>query len=125
MSQEKNYNPTGIREKLWGYETLIISNELYCAKYLTFSKAGNKFSMHFHDLKDETWVVVEGSFMLSVIDLEDGSIEITSLEKGQSIRIMPGLPHQLEALEDGATMFEISTMDDPDDNYRIWPGVAV
>ena len=125
MLQDENYNSIGIREKLWGYETLVVSNELYCAKYLTFSKAGNKFSMHYHAKKDETWVVVRGSFTLSVINTEIGSVDTTSLEKGESVRIYPKTIHQLEALEDDSCILEVSTMDDPDDNYRVWPGVAV
>jgi hypothetical protein len=32
------------------------------------------------------------------------------------------LPHQLEALEDGSSITEVSTPDSVEDNYRIIPG---
>ena len=36
---------------------------------MVFTKKGNKFSMHFHKEKDETWFVNKGSF------IQDGLIQ--------------------------------------------------
>ena len=124
MSTETKFNPVGEIEKVWGSETLLVSNELYCAKFLTFAKAGNKFSMHFHMDKDETWIVQKGSFMLELIDTEDASTQRIPLSTNTSMRIYPGTIHQLEALEDESVILEVSTTDNPHDNYRVWPGVA-
>ena len=37
-------------------------------KIMFFEKKGNKFSMHFHKDKDETWFVNEGSFIVRWLD---------------------------------------------------------
>jgi mannose-6-phosphate isomerase-like protein (cupin superfamily) len=111
-----------IIEKGWGRETIFASNELYAGKFLEFYKAGNKFSMHFHMNKDESWVVMQGSFKLTVISTKDAKREEKILAKGDTWRNGPLLPHQLEALEDSSIILEVSTMDDPEDNYRIIPG---
>ena len=34
-------------DKGWGYEIIWATNEKYAGKILVFTKAGNKFSMHF------------------------------------------------------------------------------
>ena len=111
-----------IVEKGWGKETIFASNELYAGKFLEFTKAGNRFSMHFHRTKDESWVVVQGTFKLTVIKTDDASREEIILRKGDTWRNLPLLPHQLEALEDDSIIFEVSTVDDPTDNYRVEPG---
>jgi mannose-6-phosphate isomerase-like protein (cupin superfamily) len=113
---------SGTVEKGWGHEYIFATNEFYCGKILHFSKRGNKFSMHFHARKDESWYVCSGSFILRVIDHRDASVKETILNKGDSIRIYPLTIHQLEALEDASEMFEVSTADSVADNYRVRPG---
>lgn len=108
--------------KGWGKEVIFVSTPDYCGKFLEFSKAGNKFSMHFHAKKDETWVVLKGSFNLKIIDTSNSSITDKILRSGDVWRNLPLVPHQLEALEDGSMVVEVSTHDDPDDNYRVMPG---
>lgn len=112
----------GFVKKGWGYENIVITNELYCAKFLHFERAGNKFSMHFHKNKDETWYVMRGLFKLRLIDTRTGSVSETLLQRGDSIRIYPLTIHQLEALEDASEILEASTPDSDEDNYRVAPG---
>ena len=113
---------TGKVEKGWGHELIFESNDLYCGKLLCFHKSGNKFSMHFHMKKDETWHVLSGSFIVRWIETADASINEQVLEKSDTWRNTPGMPHQLEAIEDNSTIVEVSTPDSVEDNYRIARG---
>lgn len=111
---------TGAVEKGWGHEFIFASNDLYCGKLLHFNEGG-KFSMHFHDQKDETWLVLEGKFELHYIDTKDASKHKKVLNQGDIWRNYPLEPHQLTCIEEGV-IIEVSTADSVEDNYRIAPG---
>lgn len=115
-------NPTGKIIKGWGYESIWVSNEKYCSKFMVFEKAGNKFSMHFHKEKEETWFVQTGKFVVRYIDTVNARMHEQKLYPGDTWHNAPMLPHQLESLEDNSTILEVSTKDIPDDNYRVLPG---
>ena len=106
--------------KGWGEELIIENNELYCGKLLIF-KAGCKFSMHYHMIKDETWYVDKGEFIYRWIDAESAETVEVKLKPGDVVRQKPGQPHQLEALTDGV-VFEVSTQHFDSDSYRVWKG---
>ena len=107
-------------EKKWGYELWIHNDTDYCGKLLVFSKSGNKFSMHYHMIKDETWYVQKGAFQFDWIDTENGERCYTQIQEGDVIEIKKGLPHQLTALTEEATVFEVSTQHFDEDSYRIY-----
>jgi mannose-6-phosphate isomerase-like protein (cupin superfamily) len=107
-------------EKKWGYELWIHNNADYCGKLLVFTKSGNKFSMHYHMIKDETWYVQKGAFQFDWIDTENGERCYTQIQEGDVIEIKKGLPHQLTALTEEATVFEVSTQHFDEDSYRIY-----
>ncbi len=109
-------------DKGWGREVIFADTEDYCGKLLVYDKAGNKGSMHFHMQKDETWYVTQGRFMVRWIDTTNASVKEKILESKDVWRNMPGQPHQLLALEDNSIVFEVSTHDDPEDSYRVFPG---
>lgn len=111
---------TGLIEKGWGSENIWATNDKYCGKLLNF-KAGAKFSMHFHAIKDETWYVMSGKFEVITIDTSNAKRSITILNIGDTWYNPPLLPHQLICLEKGSIM-EVSTPDSVADNYRIEPG---
>jgi quercetin dioxygenase-like cupin family protein len=106
--------------KGWGHELIIHNSEKYCGKLLVF-KAGCKFSMHYHLIKQETWYVNKGTFIYRWIDTNQGTELSTRLTVGDVVTQYPGQPHQLEALEDGE-IFEVSTQHFDTDSYRIWKG---
>ena len=108
-------------EKAWGHELWIINNELYCGKLLVF-KANKQFSMHYHLLKDEAWYISKGKFEYKFIDTETAELRSKIVKEGDCIHLMPGQPHQMLALEDGATIFEVSTQHFDSDSYRVLPG---
>ena len=107
-------------DKKWGYELWIHNDTDYCGKLLVFSKSGNKFSMHYHMIKDETWYVQKGAFQFDWIDTENGERCYTQIQEGDVIEIKKGLPHQLTALTEEATIFEVSTQHFDEDSYRIY-----
>ena len=107
-------------EKKWGYELWIHNDTDYCGKLLVFTKSGNKFSMHYHMIKDETWYVQKGVFQFDWIDTENGERCYTQIQEGDVIEIKKGLPHQLTALTEEATIFEVSTQHFDEDSYRIY-----
>ena len=107
-------------EKQWGHELWIHNDKQYCGKLLVFTNSGNKFSMHYHMIKDETWYVQKGAFQFDWIDTENGERCYTQIQQGDVIEIKKGLPHQLTALTEEATIFEVSTQHFDDDSYRIY-----
>jgi mannose-6-phosphate isomerase-like protein (cupin superfamily) len=107
-------------EKKWGHELWIHNDTDYCGKLLVFTKSGNKFSMHYHMIKDETWYVQKGAFQFDWIDTENGERCYTQIQEGDVIEIKKGLPHQLTALTEEATIFEVSTQHFDEDSYRIY-----
>lgn len=111
---------TGLIKKGWGHEYIFASNDLYCGKLLHF-KEGGKFSMHFHDQKDETWLVIEGKFELHYIDTKDASRHTKILNEGDIWRNYPLEPHQLVCIKEGV-IIEVSTPDSQEDNFRIERG---
>jgi quercetin dioxygenase-like cupin family protein len=108
-------------EKAWGHELWIINNEFYCGKLLVF-KAHKQFSMHYHLLKDEAWYISKGEFEYKFIDTETAELRSKIVKKGDCIHLMPGQPHQMLALTEGATIFEVSTQHFDSDSYRVLPG---
>jgi mannose-6-phosphate isomerase-like protein (cupin superfamily) len=110
----------GFVEKGWGHELIWATNDQYCGKLLKFNK-GAKFSMHFHAIKDETWYILSGKFIVRHIDTKTASLHENELNVGNVWRNEPLLPHQLECIEEG-TIIEVSTPDSVDDNYRVMKG---
>ena len=106
--------------KGWGHEIVFENNEKYCGKLLVFKK-GCKFSMHYHMIKDETWYVKEGEFIYRWIDTDTAEVYEQKMIEGDSVRQLPGQPHQLEALTNG-TIFEVSTQHFDEDSYRVFKG---
>jgi mannose-6-phosphate isomerase-like protein (cupin superfamily) len=107
-------------EKQWGHELWIHNDKQYCGKLLVFTNSGNKFSMHYHMIKNETWYVQEGAFQFDWIDTETAERCYTQLQKGDVVYIEKGLPHQLTALVDNSIVFEVSTQHFDEDSYRIY-----
>jgi len=54
--------------KNWGYELWIHNDQQYCGKLLVFPKEGSNFSMHYHMIKNETWLIQSGRFQFDWID---------------------------------------------------------
>jgi mannose-6-phosphate isomerase-like protein (cupin superfamily) len=110
----------GFVEKGWGHEFIFASTDNYCGKILKFNK-GSKFSMHFHNEKDETWLVLSGLFIVKWIDTKDASVHEQELKVNDVWHNPPLFPHQVICIEEGA-LVEVSTPDSVEDNYRVAKG---
>jgi len=110
----------GAVPKGWGSEEIWATNDKYCGKLLNFNAAA-KFSMHFHAVKDETWYVLDGRFIVECIDTKNASTYTKTLTKGDVWHNPPLLPHRLTCIERGS-IIEVSTPDSVEDNYRVLPG---
>jgi FkbM family methyltransferase len=108
-------------KKVWGYELWIVNDEEYCGKLLVFEK-DKKFSMHYHLIKKESWYVAKGEFLYSWIETEKAAVKTVQIQEGDVIDLERGQPHQLRALTEGATIFEVSTKHFEEDSYRLIPG---
>ena len=113
-------NTVGKIEKGWGSEEIWASESEYCGKFLHFN-SGAQFSMHFHAKKKETWYCLSGKFLIDTIDTFDASMYSTDFNPGDvwTNRVLE--PHRIICLE-GGTIIEVSTEDDPLDNYRVQKG---
>jgi mannose-6-phosphate isomerase-like protein (cupin superfamily) len=113
---------TGKVDKGWGVEIIWANNELYCAKLLCFKAPGAKMSMHFHAKKTETWFINTGQFIVRWIDTETATQHEKVLVPGSTWHNPPYQPHQLEAMLPESIVFEVSTEDNSNDNFRVQPG---
>lgn len=93
-------------EKPWGYELIWAETELYVGKLLHV-RAGEALSVQYHERKDETLHLLSGSMILRMGEsMEDfGPVPF---EPGNSVRMRPGMIHQMEALTD-CQVLEVST----------------
>lgn len=65
LDKNGNYFPYTIKgyktvSKGWGYELHIVNNDNYCGKILHIDP-GKKLSLHYHEIKDETFFIKNGS----------------------------------------------------------------
>jgi mannose-6-phosphate isomerase len=93
-------------DKPWGHELWWAETDAYAGKLLHVD-AGQRLSLQFHRLKDETSYVLSGRLLLvrgaSADDLREEEIG-----PGFSWRVEPGMVHTIEAIED-SVVIEVST----------------
>lgn len=110
-----------IHTKLWGTERWLVNDPErgYCVKEMTVLP-GFQCSLHYHDIKDETFYVVMGTLMLNV----DGIMH--RLEVGDWYRIKPGSIHRFHATGGVACTFvEASTFHSDEDVVRLEESRAI
>jgi D-lyxose ketol-isomerase len=128
--------------KSWGFEYWFENNKQYCGKIIQVR--GTEWSsfgaFHYHKIKDETFLVLSGTLMLDIVDL-DGVIKgyiphnkICGLQRSTQypptvhrfylkpfdyMRLRPGVLHRFSALGFEAMFTETSTTHKEEDSYRI------
>lgn len=93
-------------EKPWGYELIWAETELYVGKLLHV-RAGEALSVQYHERKDETLHLLRGSMILRMGESMDRFGPVP-FHPGDSVRMRPGMIHQMEALTD-CEVLEVST----------------
>ena len=105
-------------DKAWGFEEILVNSPLYCAKFLHVAP-GKQCSLHWHDKKDETFIVMEGKCFLQTARI--CAVEhMRIMGEGESAHIPKGLPHRFASIE-GCTLLEVSTHHDDSDVVRFEP----
>lgn len=91
--------------KPWGHELIFARTDRYVGKILHINP-GESLSLQYHEMKEETLLVIRGKIKLTV---RNGSEErIVIMETGDAFHIPPRLIHRMEAIED-TDMAEVST----------------
>lgn len=111
-----------VTAKAWGSETLIV-NRAFCGKVMVLRK-GMRCSLHYHRVKDETFLVLEGRMRVEIGAvggagrLSGQACEVRVLGQGESIDVPPLTLHRFTGLTD-CRFVEFSTHDDPADSCRL------
>ena len=112
-----------IIEKPWGHEELWAQANRYVGKIL-FIKKGHRLSRQYHQVKEETIMVLDGKMILEEGPYNQGEeIERHALEVGDVFHVFPGTIHRFCAEESDVRLVEVSTTEINDvvrleDDYR-------
>ena len=88
-------------EKPWGwYETIFSESPTYKVKRI-YVGPEKQFSLQFHNNRNETWVVVEGSAKAILDDLEKEVVV------GNILYVPKTVKHRVKGGENGVLMIEI------------------
>lgn len=113
-----------VTTKAWGCEILIANRE-FCGKVMHLHK-GWRCSLHFHPVKDESFLVTRGRILVEVGEpgmahpdaVDRSRMQVRELGPGESVDVPPMTLHRFTGLED-AEFVEFSTHDDPADSIRV------
>ena len=84
-----------IVNKGWGHELIIVNKPSYCLKQLHF-QYGKQCSWHKHKLKDETFYVHSGSFLILIgYSRNIKHAKSLRLKAGDSLHIPTGMYHRM------------------------------
>lgn len=111
LQEEHRIETVEILPKVWGYEKWLENNEKYCSKLL-YLKQGYQCSLHYHKIKDETFLITKGH-----VRFELGK-KVLHMRTGHFIRVHPGVLHRFRGIED-SEILEISTHHSEDDSFRL------
>jgi mannose-6-phosphate isomerase-like protein (cupin superfamily) len=103
-------------KKVWGFELWIVNNDVYCGKKLVLYE-GAQSSLHYHEIKDETFFVQSGLVRFEKDD------EVLTLGPGDSVHVPPGCIHRFAGMQ-FSEIFEFSTHHEESDSYRLKPSMV-
>ena len=110
-------------KKDWGWEywfSNVKDKADYCGKilYVEHNKWSSNFRYHFHKIKDETFVVIEGILQIDYMK-DDNTPATIYLNPLQTFRVRPGMKHRFTSVtETGCKFVEVSTFHSDEDSYR-------
>ena len=84
-------------EKPWGHEIVYAHTDRYAGKVLSI-RAGERLSLQYHRLKEETIYVLSGA--LELVVEEGGSLVTRTLSRGEGFHIPAGVRHRMIAHTD-------------------------
>jgi mannose-6-phosphate isomerase-like protein (cupin superfamily) len=92
-------------DKPWGFEIRFVRTDRYAGKAL-FIKGGHQLSLQYHRLKDEAFIVHEGT--LDLVLGKGAEQKVLRLGPGEAHHVPPGTIHRFRAITD-CWLFEVST----------------
>jgi mannose-6-phosphate isomerase-like protein (cupin superfamily) len=105
LADDLRFEPRFV-DKPWGSELIWALSEVYCGKILTVDP-GESLSLQYHELKDESWYVLEGVATLE-LGTSDTELETSEIRVGDAFRYTPGTRHRVTAIET-LRILEVST----------------
>ena len=106
-----------IVKKLWGWELILVSTELYACKLLIL-KGGYQCSIHYHKEKDETFVLLVGRVFLDTFLSTPKPYWEMEMKSLKSYHIIPTRKHRFKGKSSYSVLLEVSTEDKSTDSYR-------
>lgn len=95
--------------KPWGHEILFGNTDKYVGKIIYIAK-GHRLSRQYHNKKDETIFVQDGTLHLEIGMPGDLNFHEKKMSYGDRYRIHPGVIHRFCAPHNaGVTLIEVST----------------
>jgi mannose-6-phosphate isomerase-like protein (cupin superfamily) len=98
--------PATVVDKPWGHEEIFAHTDRYVGKIL-FIKAGEALSLQYHERKEETLRVLDGTVRLVTGNDED-HLQNHELEAGDVFHVAPRCLHRMVAVTD-CRLVEVST----------------
>ena len=100
-----------IVDKPWGHEEIFARTDRYVGKVL-FIRAGEALSLQYHERKEETLRVLEGTVLLAAGEDRDRLCE-QELQAGDVFHVAPRCLHRMVAVTD-CRLVEVSTPETDD-----------
>ncbi len=97
-------------EKPWGYELIFTPPESPTVSKLLHLNAGARFSLQYHEIKEETLTLMTGEARI-VWGENENNLQTESMQKNHGYFIPKGLIHRCEAVSD-CDIFESSTKEE-------------
>lgn len=94
-----------IVEKPWGHEEIWAETSRYAGKFLVIRR-GEMLSRQYHQVKEETILVVDGALTL---ELGAGPDQVLVLHPGETYHVTPGTIHRFCAPDQDVRLAEVST----------------
>ena len=113
-------------DKKWGAELMVCRRPHACK--IMILEPDTQVSMHWHEEKSESFVLIEGEMVVETIILATGHKDIVHLKnKFDSITLPPRVPHTFYCpvgQETQTVFIEASSEDNSYDNYRVFSSVS-
>ena len=112
-----------IIDKPWGHEEIWALSSRYAGKILVIKK-GHRLSRQYHNVKEETIMVLEGTLVCEEGPTEiGGDVKRHVMGPGEIFHVRPGTIHRFCAEETNVRLVEVSTSETADvvrleDDYR-------
>jgi mannose-6-phosphate isomerase-like protein (cupin superfamily) len=105
-SGQHRFEPRTV-DKPWGSELIWAETDGYAGKIL-FVKAGESLSLQYHEIKEESWYVLEGRARLELGAVGEETLDQFEILPGQAFHFQPGTVHRVTGIED-TRILEVST----------------